>query len=397
MNTSPPTLMGRDGLVVCGGGAAGLAASLAAARRGMNVFLIEAESRVGGTVTHALIHTLGGFFDSSGEFINGGLAEELAGDLASADSSVRRRQIGRTWVLSTPPETYQAVVERKVKAEPRIALFVDTRVTSAIVDNERVVEVVATGTSGAVRFSPKAVVDTTGTAEIVRLIDPGLVRDAQRPPAAGLIFRLRRVAPGSVAFPKGIGIIRAMRSAAEQGELSANCAKAWLDIGSYEDEVYLKLFVPLCENWRAEGAWRSTQRQALDTRTAVVAFLKGRSEFADAVLTETGVVGIRDGGRIRGMYCLTGTDVRQAQKFPDAACRCCWPIEYWDPHDGVSLEYLPQGDLYEIPLRCLRVQGFKNLWAAGKCLSADSHAQASARVVGCCWSMGEAVGGAVSA
>jgi hypothetical protein len=58
----------------------------------------------------------------------------------------------------------------------------------------------------------------------------------------------------------------------------------------------------------------------------------------------------------------------------------------------VSLDYLPDGTFYEIPLGALRVRGLANLWAAGKCLSADIHAQASARVAGCCWSMGEAVG-----
>ncbi len=276
-------------------------------------------------------------------------------------------------------------------------MFLNTRVKSVIIDNDRVVEVVATGPNGAIRFSPKAVVDVTGTAEVVRLISPGLLQVERRMPAAGLIFRLRQVVPGSVDFPKGLGIIRAMRTAAEQGMLPANCAKAWLDVGCYEDEVYLKLFVPLCENWRAEATSRAIERQALEARNAVVAFLRLRPGFADIMLTQTGMIGIRDGGRIRGPYCLTGSDVREARKFPDAACRCCWPIEYWDQDEGVSLEYLPEQSFYEIPLRCLRVQGFENLWAAGKCLSADSHAQASARVVGCCWSMGEAVGRAVSA
>jgi hypothetical protein len=63
----------------------------------------------------------------------------------------------------------------------------------------------------------------------------------------------------------------------------------------------------------------------------------------------------------------------------------------------VSLEYLTQGDYYEIPLRSLKVQGLANVWTAGKCLSADPYAHASARVVGTCWAMGEAVGRAAAA
>jgi hypothetical protein len=84
--------------------------------------------------------------------------------------------------------------------------------------------------------------------------------------------------------------------------------------------------------------------------------------------------------------------VSEARKFADAVCRCAWPIEFWDPQCGVKLHYLPDNDFYEIPLRCLKVGGIANLWAAGKCLSADRQAQASARIAGTCWAMGEAVG-----
>ena len=89
---------------------------------------------------------------------------------------------------------------------------------------------------------------------------------------------------------------------------------------------------------------------------------------------------------------MTERDVKEGSRFADVACRACWPIEHWHPQKGISLEYLPDGQDYDIPLRSLRVAGFENLWAAGKCLSAEPRAQASARVVGTCWAMGEAVG-----
>src|SRR5262245_25038977 len=99
-----------------------MAAALAAARAGAEVCLIEEQPRVGGTVAHALIHTLGGLFDSAGAFLNGGLAQELAEALARADRAVRPRRIGRTWVLSADPELYQAVAQRLLAAEPRITV-----------------------------------------------------------------------------------------------------------------------------------------------------------------------------------------------------------------------------------------------------------------------------------
>jgi hypothetical protein len=384
-------------VAVCGAGAAGLAAALAAARAGAAVSLIEARPGLGGTVTHTLIHTLAGLFDDAGEFLNGGLARELAGALAAADPAVRRRRIGRAWVLNVCPDVYRSVVGRLVAAEPRISLLAGTRVTGIVRAADRVAAVDAAGPSGPVRLPVRAVVDATGTAEMVRQIDPSLVDDDPRRAAGGLIVRLRGVRPGALTFPRGLGVVRALRRAAEDGTVPPDCGRAWVDAGVYEDEAYVKLLVPLPGDWRDRESSGDLTRSALGTRDAVVTFLKRMPEFARSEVTRTGCLGIRDGGRARGEYCLTAEDVRQARKFPDAACRCAWPIEYWDADQDVSLEYLPDGDYYEVPLRAMAVRGLRNVWAAGKCLSADRLAQASARVVGTCWAMGDAAGRAAAA
>jgi hypothetical protein len=360
------------------------------------VCLVEARPRPGGTVTGALIHTLGGLYDSAGEFLNGGLAQDLARALTRADAAVRQRRIGRAWVLSACPEVYGAVVRHWVESEPRIAASFATRVTGVLRDDDRVRAVEVSGPAGVFRLTARAVVDATGTAEVVRRIDPGLVQDDSRRAAGGLIFTLRGVAAGALAFPKGLAVVRALRGAAADGTLPPDCGKAWVDAGIHPDEVYVKLLVPLPGDWRDREGRGEITRQALDTQAAVVAFLRRLPDFTGAAVGRVGCLGVRDGGRIRGEYCLTGSDVRQLRTFADAACRCCWPIEYWDPDEGVSLEYLPEGGYYEIPLRCLKVQGLRNVWAAGKCLSADRCAQASARVVGSCWAMGEAAGRAAA-
>jgi len=165
--------------------------------------------------------------------------------------------------------------------------------------------------------------------------------------------------------------------------LPAAAGHAWLDEGVAEDEVFVKLMAP------PDGISNAAQE-------AIVAFLRRQPEFARATVTQTGCLGVRDGGRIHGRYTLTADDVRQGRKFEDPACRCAWPIEYWDGERGVSVEYLPTGAAYEIPLRALQVAGLDNFWVAGKCLSADRWAHASARVAGTCWAMGQAVGEAAS-
>ena len=96
---------------------------------------------------------------------------------------------------------------------------------------------------------------------------------------------------------------------------------------------------------------------------------------------------------ILGAYILSRADVLEARKFPeDAVVRCAWPIEQWDARGRVHLRYLPAGDHYEIPARSLQSARIKNLFMAGKTISADVDAIASARVMGCCLATGAAAG-----
>ncbi len=384
----------EEPVIVCGGGAAGLSAALSAARHGARVVLLEARPSLGGTVAHALIHTLAGFYDSAGKLLSGGLAKELTQRLMRADPPARQRKMGRLWVLNVCPSTYLETVMRWVAESPRIAVCCGAAVTGVARVDERIVELTASGPQGSRRFFPRAVIDATGTAEVVRLLDDSLVIDDDRRAAGGWIFRLRGIVPGALDFPQGVAIVRAVREAAEAGRLLADCGQAWIDRGIDDDEAFVKLLVPLDVGWRRRE--REISAQARRSQEALVTFLRTLRGFSAAAVTQTGTLGVRDGGRIRGRYTLTVDDVRAGRKFSDAVARCAWPIEYWDPEQGVSLEYLPDGTHYEIPLRSLRLPGIENLWTVGKCLSADRLAHASARVVGACWAMGEAAGAAAA-
>src|SRR5262249_20669519 len=119
-------------VVVCGAGAAGMAAAIAAARSGASVTLVEAADRTGGTVADCLIHTIGGLFDDRGEILNPGLPAEPLHKLQHADSATRKRRIGRTWVLDADPDLYRDVTSRWLES-----CSVNVRTSSRVV---RVVE-----------------------------------------------------------------------------------------------------------------------------------------------------------------------------------------------------------------------------------------------------------------
>ena len=383
-------------IVVVGAGAAGVAAAVSSSRHGADVLLVEKTPRLGGTVTHSLIHSLGGLYDSSGNYINNDLTIELAERLLKISSFTRKRKIGKVWTLTTSPEDYEKVMEDWVREKSNIKVLRESSITSVNVENATARSVEIAAKTHTMSVQPNALIDTTGSAEIVRLIDSGLVTDDHRQAAAGLIFRMNNVAKGALTFPKNIGLLQSIRQAVQNKILTKECELTWLDIGLHEDEAYIKLHVPLPSAWRKRGVLEKALQNAQKTRDDLISFLIRLPDFTNAYLSNAGVIGIRNGGRINGEYLLTVADIKNKKKFKDAACRCCWPIEYWDQEKGVEIEYLEDGDYYEIPLRALKVKGIENVWASGKCLSADTKAQASARVVGSCWSMGDAVGKAVS-
>ncbi|TAN68712.1 MAG: FAD-dependent oxidoreductase [Methylobacter sp.] len=365
-------------LVIAGAGAAGLAGALAAAKLKTQVVLLEKSGQLGGTVTNSLIHTLGGFFDDQGDVINTGLSVELIDRLTEASPLTCKRRIGKTWVLSVDPKVYQQVIASWLNEHPSIEVCYQASISQVAVNDHRIDRLTVTGNGQARTLNTLAVIDSTGQADIVRSIDARLVTEGAA--LAGLIVQLRGVSQGVMQFPKGLALLRHIRKATENHDLPPECATLWLDSGVYPDEVYVKF------NFLAT-AYDASRMTVVANQ--LLSFLQALPDFSKAFIGSYGQLGSRDGGRVHGAYTLTEADLKQGRQFDDAVCRACWPIEHWHLEHGVSLDYFPPGHNYDIPLSALKVSGLNNLFVAGKCFSAEPRAQASARVVGSCWAMGE--------
>ena len=106
-------------------------------------------------------------------------------------------------------------------------------------------------------------------------------------------------------------------------------------------------------------------------------------------------VGVRESYRIRGKYLLRGHDVVTGAQFADAVTTAYYPVDINSP-GGSRLKFEILKEPYQIPLRALESRQFRNLFAAGRCLSADSVAFASARVAPIAMALGEAAGKAAA-
>ena len=107
-------------------------------------------------------------------------------------------------------------------------------------------------------------------------------------------------------------------------------------------------------------------------------------------------VGVRESRRIRGLTVLTDEDVRAGRSRTDAVARGGFPIDSHDPRgkgmDGT--EHVPQG--YDIPFGVLVPDQGDNIVVAGRCISAERKALASARITGTCMATGQAAGTAAA-
>ena len=119
--------------------------------------------------------------------------------------------------------------------------------------------------------------------------------------------------------------------------------------------------------------------------------------FRDAQLSHIpSEVGIRTGKRHLGQYILTKEDVLKARKNKESIARGAWPIEYWDYGHKPRMDYFNMEDYFDIPYDCLVSNQIRNLYFAGRNISADDQAIASCRVIGSCLQTGYAAGVAAS-
>ena len=111
----------------------------------------------------------------------------------------------------------------------------------------------------------------------------------------------------------------------------------------------------------------------------------------ESFVNDTGVqVGVRQTRQIRGVTTLNNEDVVAGAKSKHAIARSAWPIEL---HSGEKpqLKWLLD-DYYDISYESFVPVAGEGFLVAGRCLSAEHEAMASARVTAQCFSYGQAIG-----
>ena len=168
---------GSYDVIVAGGGVAGIAAAISAARAGSKVLLVERMYAVGGLATLGLITIFLPLCDGDGHQLCYGLAEEL---LRLSISHGWERDYPATWIEGESEhgeERFQvrynaqvfALLAERLLRKSGVQILYGTQICSVIRKDDRVEAIVVENKSGRSAIPARMFVDATGDADLFSL------------------------------------------------------------------------------------------------------------------------------------------------------------------------------------------------------------------------------------
>lgn len=387
---------------VAGGGPAGIAAAVAAARAGRSVFLAETSGAFGGAATAAYVPAFAPFTDGVRHVV-GGIGWEIRNGVS------KNIPLSVAWTpldLEELKVFYDALVE---KAGVRFSFF--TSVCDVAAKDGHVEHVVLSTKRGLFAVKAKIYLDCTGDGDLCAFaggaFEKGDEDGSMMPPTlcsqwSDIDFSQKNVHAEKL-LPKAIAAgVFSVHDYHLPGFFVGPHKESGLGRGNIGHVYGVD---PTDE--------RSLTKAMIDARRRMPEYARFYREyqkgFENARLASTApFLGIRESRRITCDYTLTVADFVKRAQFEDQIGRYCYPVDLHISKPGDrekfeaflkefqgSLRY-KKGESYGIPFRSLVPKSFDNVLVAGRCIGTDRKMQASIRVMPSCFITGEAIGNAAA-
>ncbi|MBM3573014.1 MAG: FAD-dependent oxidoreductase [Alphaproteobacteria bacterium] len=399
-------VIAESDVVVLGGGPAGVAAATAAARHGASVILIERYGFLGGMGTAAMVTNFCGLHAMvDGEIwqVVHGLADEILDRLKHLGGlNAPHNVLGKTAAQSYDVSAYKLALDDLIVGAGVTPQF-HALAVGAVVAERRIHALLVETKSKRGAIVGRQFIDCSGDADLAHW--------------AGAPYE-KGGADGAMAYPtlmfKVANVDSARATAEGKPRLAALMARAEAD-GTHRFPRRSVIINPQhhAGQWRVNATQISRQGLPVDgSDGADLTFgeIEGRRQVRDYfaflrryvpgfeasyLLEIAPQIGVRETRRIIGAFQLDATHVLACADFDDAIGVNGWPVEKHVKGD-VEWRFIEGRGYHQIPYRVLLPQGIDNLLVAGRCASATQDGQASLRVSGPCFVMGQAAGTAAA-
>ncbi len=386
-------------VLVVGGGPAGVAAGLSAARLGMKTLVVEQFNCLGGIATaggHAHICLYSDW--GSIRRVVGGIPYEIAERTVEAGYGAHDR--GN---LDFEIEGMKLLLERMAE-EAKLEILYHTFFSDVVVENGEITAAILQNKNGRTAVAAKMVIDCTGDGDVAARAgcdyDQGEEETGLCQPMT-LMFTIGGIDYERIrAFRAGDYKLRHVwQKAQNEGNMRPfqNNLMGWWWTPTSPDILGVNFtHINFVDATKTEDLTRATiegRKQAYETIEVYRKYVPGMENCY--MLSTPGTVGTRESRRIRGRQCLTRDDVLSQRRFDDSIGYGSFFIDIHNcSGPGMDKKTLrpERGFCYQIPYGIIVPEKIDNLYVAGRCASADHEALGSLRVMPQCGVMGQAAG-----
>jgi len=410
-----PVLCSAD-VCVCGGGPAGTAAAVNAAKNGVRVVLIERGIALGGLGVLGCVYP---FMDTHAPNSDTPYVAELKSRLREKGIEPFDGVTQQTW---HNPEIL-CLIHDEMCEEVGVDILYQTVVVDSLTSGRKISAVIVQTIAGLAAITAKTFIDATGDAYLARNAgvdyERGYEKTGNNQP---LSFRFEMGGIDTQKLYQYVAIelqedwcksklpyfeIAEAMHRKQRYKLEAFMARG-VETGeiTQEEAEYMQAYTIIGKNGvmsmncpEIPVKFKATDPVSYSKavtfgrkmmRNIARYLIKHLPGFENAFISREAVMlGARESWRIRGKYYMVEDDYHNQSRFPDAVCRTAWFI---DAHGEKVSEKLPAGGFYEIPYRALITEKISNLIVVGRCISASFILQASMRIQPTCASIGEAAG-----